>query len=245
MDPSLRSRKNGIAASQAYSPPAYYYPELEAQRPRLSNSLLRTASLTALCLAAPALLYTSAFSSSFPFPRPPTPSHVQDGLRSCRDNAHQPGPPADFGDRTTSDRFVPGTKAVLIRNATIWTGEDMGNEVLESSDLLLDGGIIKAVGSVGKDALKGLDYDVRACPCSLTSLHGCSAECDSRIYRSWMLLEPGLLPESLANLPMPVATSHTPCHESNPSRQTNRSTCTLTLESRVPPVSAALATATH
>ncbi|KAJ7743725.1 hypothetical protein DFH07DRAFT_979515 [Mycena maculata] len=41
-----------------------------------------------------------------------------------------PGPPDDFYARTQSDRFVEGTKATLIRNASIWTWLDEGNEVV-------------------------------------------------------------------------------------------------------------------
>jgi cytosine/adenosine deaminase-related metal-dependent hydrolase len=46
-----------------------------------------------------------------------------------------------------SDRFEPGTKATLIRNATIWTGALNGTEVI-FGDLLLDGGIIKGIGKI-------------------------------------------------------------------------------------------------
>ncbi|KAF7334286.1 Carbohydrate esterase family 9 protein [Mycena sanguinolenta] len=53
-----------------------------------------------------------------------------------------PGPPDDFGSRTQSDRFEEGTKPTLIRNATIWTGLDEGNEVIHG-DILIDKGLIK------------------------------------------------------------------------------------------------------
>lgn len=40
-----------------------------------------------------------------------------------------------------------GTHMVLIKNATIWTGEDNGHELL-SGDILLANGIIKSVGEI-------------------------------------------------------------------------------------------------
>ena len=73
-------------------------------------------------------------------------------LAKCRSLSIKPGPPADFHSRAQSDRFEPGTKAVLIRNATIWTGEDYGKEVLHG-DLFLDDGLIKAIGVVPAELL--------------------------------------------------------------------------------------------
>ena len=56
-----------------------------------------------------------------------------------------PGPSASFKFRSSSDRFVPGTRATLIRNATIWTGNTDGSGVI-MGDILLDKGLIKIVG---------------------------------------------------------------------------------------------------
>ncbi|KAJ7098290.1 carbohydrate esterase family 9 protein [Mycena epipterygia] len=64
-----------------------------------------------------------------------------------------PGPPDDFHARTQSDRFVEGTKPTLIRNASIWTGLDSGNEVVYG-DILIDKGLIQKVGEVSQAALK-------------------------------------------------------------------------------------------
>ncbi|KAJ6469481.1 hypothetical protein C8R45DRAFT_432289 [Mycena sanguinolenta] len=63
-----------------------------------------------------------------------------------------PGPPDDFESRTQSDRFEEGTKPTLIRNATIWTGLDEGNEVIHG-DILIDKGLIQKVGSVDEPTL--------------------------------------------------------------------------------------------
>ena len=74
-------------------------------------------------------------------------------LRSrCKNLKLSPGPPADFVKRTVSDRFDAGTKPVLIRNATIWTGQLNGLEIIQG-DIFLDKGIIKEVGRVGLEHL--------------------------------------------------------------------------------------------
>ncbi|TFK25671.1 amidohydrolase [Coprinopsis marcescibilis] len=57
-----------------------------------------------------------------------------------------------FRRRSTSDRFEPGTKPVLIRNGKIWTGRKNGTEVIYG-DLLLDKGIIKGIGTLDTAAL--------------------------------------------------------------------------------------------
>lgn len=58
-----------------------------------------------------------------------------------------PGPPSNFMERNASDRFEEGTPATIIRNAAIWTGEKNGTEIIHG-DLLLDKGIIQAIGEV-------------------------------------------------------------------------------------------------
>ena len=55
------------------------------------------------------------------------------------------GPPPGFEKRGQSDRYVPGTRPVLVKNAKIWTGERNGTEVVHA-DVLVDKGIIKGVG---------------------------------------------------------------------------------------------------
>ncbi|RPD56487.1 composite domain of metallo-dependent hydrolase [Lentinus tigrinus ALCF2SS1-7] len=80
------------------------------------------------------------------------PLHAEEALSKCRLLQVPPGPSPAFNSRTQSDRFVPGTKATLITNATIWTGGADGLEVV-NGDILLDGGIIKRIGDVGSDLL--------------------------------------------------------------------------------------------
>ncbi len=67
-------------------------------------------------------------------------------LGKCRSLQLKPGPPSDFYSRAYSDRYQPGTEQVLILNATVWTGNFNGSEVLRG-DVFLDKGIIKAVGN--------------------------------------------------------------------------------------------------
>ncbi|KAF5371159.1 hypothetical protein D9758_004121 [Tetrapyrgos nigripes] len=68
-------------------------------------------------------------------------------LDKCANLDTLPGPPPDFYSRKESDRFEPGTKPVLIKRATIWTGERNGTEIV-TGDVLLDKGMIKAIGHI-------------------------------------------------------------------------------------------------
>lgn len=68
------------------------------------------------------------------------------------------GPSPDFHKRASSDRFVSGTRPTLIQNASIWTGAKGGTEIVEG-DILLDRGIVKAVGDIPASLL-GNDVEV-------------------------------------------------------------------------------------
>lgn len=70
------------------------------------------------------------------------PLHAEQILQRCNMLHAKPGPPSNFHQRTESDRFVEGTHATLIRNASIWTGD----QEITQGDILLDKGIIKFVG---------------------------------------------------------------------------------------------------
>ncbi|THH04772.1 hypothetical protein EW145_g5277 [Phellinidium pouzarii] len=65
----------------------------------------------------------------------------------CANLKLKAGPSPTFSTRTSSDRFAPGTKSALIRNATIWTGRINGLEIIKG-DILLEQGLIKALGHV-------------------------------------------------------------------------------------------------
>ena len=81
-------------------------------------------------------------------------------LARCRSLSAPAGPSPDFHKRTQSDRFVPGTKAILIKNAKIWTGDKNGTEVIEA-DILLDKGLVKGIGRVRAKILAAYqDIDV-------------------------------------------------------------------------------------
>lgn len=80
------------------------------------------------------------------------PVNAAEILQKCSLLDAQPGPPHDFHLRTQSDRFQEGTHPTLIRNATIWTGRVSGHEIVVG-DLLLEKGIIKAVGDIDQSAL--------------------------------------------------------------------------------------------
>ncbi|EKM54391.1 uncharacterized protein PHACADRAFT_258201 [Phanerochaete carnosa HHB-10118-sp] len=80
------------------------------------------------------------------------PIHASTTFAKCRALHSEPGPPENFYGRDVSDRFQKGTKPVIVRNATIWTGRVQGLEVLKG-EILLDGGIIRQVGPIADDIL--------------------------------------------------------------------------------------------
>ncbi|KAI0074162.1 carbohydrate esterase family 9 protein [Panus rudis PR-1116 ss-1] len=77
-------------------------------------------------------------------------------LDRCRALSLKPSVPDNFHEREVSDRFERGTNATLIRNATIWTGRVNGLEVF-NGDVLLNKGIIQAVGEIHTSLLAELD----------------------------------------------------------------------------------------
>ncbi|KAH7908470.1 hypothetical protein BJ138DRAFT_352435 [Hygrophoropsis aurantiaca] len=81
------------------------------------------------------------------------PLHAQEIVAKCQALSLKPGPPVAFDKRSVSDRFQSGTKPVLIRNASIWTGQLNGREVAKG-DLFLEQGLIKAVGFVDPSLLE-------------------------------------------------------------------------------------------
>lgn len=105
------------------------------------------ARLLALCSVATLAFFIVSPSATVNRTISKVPRDANQIQAKCRALNIEPGPPSDFYDRTVSDRFVEGTKPVLIRNATIWTGRVQGLEVLHG-DIYIDGGIIKALGQI-------------------------------------------------------------------------------------------------
>ncbi|KAJ7512479.1 carbohydrate esterase family 9 protein [Mycena galericulata] len=107
-----------------------------------------------------ALVLLAAFSYSLTYLLWPSNSHAEHLplnvaaiLAQCSALHLTPGPPDDFYSRTQSDRFVEGTPPTLVRNASIWTGLEEGNEVI-LGDVLIHKGIIQKVGSVDQALLR-------------------------------------------------------------------------------------------
>jgi hypothetical protein len=120
----------------------------------------------ALILACFCLWSTISPNSStgldFPWPKPdpvPVPSFIAEGIKQCGiisrpPPSHKPATSA----RKLSDRFVKGTRAVWLKNGTVWTGEKGGEEVLYGVDVLMDGGVVRQVGKakdIGEMIKKG------------------------------------------------------------------------------------------
>ncbi|KAK7051210.1 hypothetical protein VNI00_004710 [Paramarasmius palmivorus] len=71
-----------------------------------------------------------------------------------------PAPPPDFHNRTVSDRYDPPLtpkKPILIRNATIWTGEVAEGLEIVFGDVLFDKGVIRSVGPTEYGSLKDVE----------------------------------------------------------------------------------------
>ncbi|PPQ72507.1 hypothetical protein CVT24_004823 [Panaeolus cyanescens] len=67
------------------------------------------------------------------------------------------GPPATFDPATRreqgSDRFVPGSAPVLLRNGKIWTGGRNGTEIVQG-DVFMDKGVVQALGFIPETLLQ-------------------------------------------------------------------------------------------
>ena len=117
--------------------------------------------------ALPALILLGLLLHSYQYLLTTTPQETKTLPRNadltiakCKLLHVKPGPPSSFHDRAVSDRHVSGTKPVWVRNATLWTGNANGTEVV-TGDLLLADGLIKAVGII-PDALLRAYTDVES-----------------------------------------------------------------------------------
>jgi hypothetical protein len=87
------------------------------------------------------------YSSLFDGASSRVPVNAQNLLTRCASLKLLPGPTTQFFEREISDRYEPGTNATLIRNATIWTGQNNGTLVLYG-DLLLENGLVRGIGDI-------------------------------------------------------------------------------------------------
>ena len=122
-------------------------PTIASPRPPQHHRRRRTGFLALLAILASAHFFLLSHTTYTPAAS--VPIHAQATLARCRALSDTPGPAFDFHRREASDRFVPGTKPTLIRNARIWTGADNGTEVLKG-DIYLTKGIIRGVGHLGR-----------------------------------------------------------------------------------------------
>ncbi|KAF9258507.1 carbohydrate esterase family 9 protein [Marasmius fiardii PR-910] len=86
------------------------------------------------------------------------PRNAQTIVDKCSNLRVKPSPPPDFYNREVSDRFdasLAPKNPVLIRNATIWTGEVGAGLEVVFGDVLFHKGIVKRVGKVGDVEVEG------------------------------------------------------------------------------------------
>ncbi|KAJ3809317.1 carbohydrate esterase family 9 protein [Lentinula aff. lateritia] len=116
---------------------------LSTKRPYSSLRTVLALSLLIVCVYTGVFTRTLDAKSSFA----KVPINAPQIIQKCSTLNVLPGPPSDFSSRNESDRYVPGTNPTLIKNATIWTGNVKGLEII-LGDLLLEKGIIQAVGEI-------------------------------------------------------------------------------------------------
>lgn len=99
------------------------------------------------------------------------PINAQQVLDACADLHAKPHIPLGFAkSRSESDRWVPGTTATLLKNGTIWTGNNDGKQILHG-DILISRGLIKLVGD-SVNAHQLAKYGVSARELDIVELHG-------------------------------------------------------------------------
>ncbi|KIO30758.1 hypothetical protein M407DRAFT_20283 [Tulasnella calospora MUT 4182] len=136
------------------------FPERRTSRPALQLSL---SGIAVSALVSLYVVINLAGGDWFAFPGHSAhrvPIHAQKVLSECAGLKAKPGVSASFTQRVKSDRFeAASAPPQLIRNATIWTGRKDGTHVIRG-DILLEGGLIKAVGSVPKKLLAKFGDDL-------------------------------------------------------------------------------------
>lgn len=120
------------------------------RRPSVPRTLL-LALCTAVATATVLTCNTFLEHSATPQHAHHVPLNAETILAQCAALRETPGPPANFLAREESDRFEPGTRPTLIKNARIWTGARNGTEIVYG-DVFLDKGVVKGIGYI-PDAL--------------------------------------------------------------------------------------------
>ncbi|KAJ3987627.1 composite domain of metallo-dependent hydrolase [Lentinula detonsa] len=132
-----------------------------SRRNSRQHPLLSAAFATGLLIVCGyAGLFTAYTAFQGPHPKKfsvQIPINANQIIQKCANLNVIPSPPSDFYSRKESDRHVSGTRPTLIKNATIWTGNVDGLEVI-LGDLLLDKGIIQAVGEVPVHVLNAYEH---------------------------------------------------------------------------------------
>lgn len=111
-------------------------------------------------LATSVLVFLAAQVFSSPHTNTRVPTHISYAISRCH-HIQKTLKTASHSDqpRTQSDRYVPGTKPVLLKHARIWTGEKNGTEVIHG-DILLDNGLIKGTGYIPSSTLREYGGDL-------------------------------------------------------------------------------------
>ncbi|KAJ9476056.1 Carbohydrate esterase [Pseudozyma hubeiensis] len=140
-----------------------YSPSASTRRSRLSLSL-RSSFLSLLGFVT--LVYYLGIFATYsgtqhhvyqPSPHPHVQSVFSASLAKCEAISAPVGPPKDFHQRKRSERAEPNLQDVVIRNATLWTGNQHGHEVLTERDVLLSNGIIKRIAHTRENEFLALD----------------------------------------------------------------------------------------
>ncbi|KZT06435.1 composite domain of metallo-dependent hydrolase [Laetiporus sulphureus 93-53] len=121
--------------------------EKTAPRPRSHRLLYALCALivTVALLAADAYIQTASSADASRVHH--VPFNAAQILSQCAALRQTPGPPEGFLERDSSDRFEPGTKPTLIKNAAIWTGARNGAEIVYG-DIYIDKGVVKRIGYI-------------------------------------------------------------------------------------------------
>ncbi|KAF8135494.1 composite domain of metallo-dependent hydrolase [Boletus edulis] len=130
--------------------PVYTQPG-RVERPVYKNGLARVLILCSVTVVV-WLWSASRYTVSIAKESVRLPFHAEETLQNCGMLHVKPGPPPDFVRRTQSDRFVDGTSATLLKNASVWTGSPLQYEI-RGADIMLDKGIIKFLGHASEDVL--------------------------------------------------------------------------------------------